>query len=380
MMSGPRITEPSSVSLLDELSHVFEHAPWAVTELSEAAHHVRYANPAFCQLIGKPVSEVIDKPFEALLPPDDHFREILDRVSRTGVAETHTTSEHSHAHPLLFSYSLWPVKADGRTAGVIVQVNETGQLHDTRQAISQALLLGALRQDRLVEVTTSANVRLETEIIRHRQRELDVRMLANEIAHRVKNNLQLVAALLGNERRKALPPWDEGYRATQDRIMAIAKLYDLMSQTSQGDMLDLQPYLTEIAKNLSASLLEGTGIRIVVDAAAIPVASRLCVPFGLLVNELTTNAIKHAFPDGAGLVTLALRMVDAEIELMVADDGIGAAATQLAAAPGKHGSDYVAIFVRQLGGTLAKSSTPGEGTTFRILFSPLSDQKSGHAG
>ena len=54
--------------------------------------------------------------------------------------------------------------ADGRTAGVMIQVNETGPLHETRQAISQALLLGALRQDELIEAADAANVQLQTEI------------------------------------------------------------------------------------------------------------------------------------------------------------------------------------------------------------------------
>src|SRR5690606_20509338 len=117
--------------------------------------------------------------------------------------------------------------------GVMIQVNETGALHETRQAISQALLLGALRQDELIEAADSANVQLQIGISESRQRENDAKMLMNEVAHRVKNNLAVVAALIGNEIRRTPAPWVQGYRAMQDRILAIAKLYDVMSQSSR---------------------------------------------------------------------------------------------------------------------------------------------------
>ena len=92
------------------------------------------------------------------------------------------------------------------------------------------------------------------------------------------------------------------------------------------------------------------------------------MPFGLLVNELATNALKHTFPGGLGLVTLALRRIGNEIELSVTDDGVGMAAPGQGSAPGKHGSDYVAIFVRQIRGALVRSGPPGVGTTVRIRF------------
>ena len=59
-------------------------------------------------------------------------------------------------------------------------------------------------------------------------------MLTNEVAHRVKNNLAVVAALIADEIRRTPEPWVQGYRAMQDRIMAIAQLYDLLSQSSHS--------------------------------------------------------------------------------------------------------------------------------------------------
>lgn len=371
-MSTPKATDTISASSLVDLSGSFDQAPWAVIASSGETHIVRYANPAFCRLINKAQAEVIGRPFDGLAPHTDECLPLLDRVYRTGAAVSYTAEEQAVPCPLFFSYTLSPVIADGQTAGVMIQVNETGPLHETRQAISQALLLGALRQDALIEAADSANVQLQTEIGERTRLEHEAKMLTKEVAHRIKNNLQIVVALVANEIRRTPAPWVQGYRAMQDRIVAIAQLYDLISQSSRGHAVPLDVYLTEIARSLSASLLGDTsGIRIVVEAESREIDSERAVPFGLLVNELATNAVKHAFPDGVGLITLAVRRIGTEIELKVTDDGIGVAAKSGGSTPGKHGSDYVAIFVRQLQGALARSAAPGAGTTVSIRF-PLS--------
>ena len=85
------------------------------------------------------------------------------------------------------------------------------------------------------------------------------------------------------------------------------------------------------------------------------------MPFGLLVNELATNAIKHAFPKGTGRVALSARQVGDDLELVVADDGIGIQETDVTKSPEKRGGDYVAIFVRQLGGSIVTPESRGAG-------------------
>jgi two-component sensor histidine kinase len=153
----------------------------------------------------------------------------------------------------------------------------------------------------------------------------------------------------------------------QARIGAIAQLYDLISQTSRGRTIAVDAYLREIAKAMSASLLGNTlGIEIEVKAEPLEIEPERAVPFGLLVNELTTNAIKHAFPEGKGHIMLCVEQVGDQIELVVADDGVGMKDKDSAKGPEKRGSDYVAIFVRQLGGTIVPSASEGTGTIVRI--------------
>jgi two-component sensor histidine kinase len=205
------------------------------------------------------------------------------------------------------------------------------------------------------------------DITDRKQRERDALTLTNEISHRIKNNLQVIVGLIAFETKWAAAPCVQGYKSMQTRIGAIAQLYDLISQSSRGPAVAVDAYLREIARAMSASLLGNTsGIKIEVEAEALDLDPDLAVPFGLLVNELATNAIKHAFPGGTGRIVLSVERVGDQIELAVADDGIGMKEKHPAKIPEKSGADYVAIFVRQLGGTVVPSGQRDTGTIVRI--------------
>ena len=205
------------------------------------------------------------------------------------------------------------------------------------------------------------------DITDRKQREADAQMLTNEISHRIKNNLQLIVGLIAYEARSMVQPYVQVFSAMQARIGAIAQLYDLISQSSHGQTVAVDAYLREIAKTISASLLGSTsGIKLEVKAEALYVDPDRAVPLGLLVNELVTNAIKHAFPHGVGHVVLSAELVGDQIELTVADDGVGMKDKDAAKLPEKRGSDYVAIFVRQLGGRVVSPGSAATGTIVRI--------------
>ena len=205
------------------------------------------------------------------------------------------------------------------------------------------------------------------DITDRKQRERDALSLTNEISHRIKNNLQVIVGLIAYEAKWTAAPCVQGYKAMQARIGAIAQLYDLISQSSRGRTIAVDAYLREIAKNMSASLLGNmSGIDIEVKGEPLEIDPDRAVPFGLLVNELATNAIKHAFPDGTGHIMLCVEQIGDQIELVVSDDGVGKKEKDSTKGLEKRGSDYVAIFVRQLGGTIIPSGSEGTGTTVRI--------------
>lgn len=352
-----------------------EHAPLPMAMLAGARHIVRDINAALCRLIGKTKGDLVGKPFHDMLADSDECLMLLDGVYRTGKSAGPVAQKNSAPRSVFSSYAMWPVMADGLTVGVMIQVIETVPLHEKTLEMNEALMLGSLRQHALTAAADAANINLQIEIALREQSERDARMMTMEISHRIKNNLQLIVGLIGHEARRAAPLCVDGYTAMQARIGAIAELYDLISQSSRGQTVSVDAYLEEIAKTLSAGLLGNTsGIEIEVKAEALDIDPDRAVPFGLLVNELTTNAIKHAFPGGKGHVALCAQRIGDQIELTVTDNGVGVQIKDLPKTPGKHGSDYVAIFVRQLGGTIEMLGSEGTGTIARIRFPLLAVQ------
>lgn len=118
---------------------------------------VRYVNPAFCLLAGKSEEQLIGKAFSAVVPAGDEYLSLLDRVYRTGQAETHTGQERAASHLFYWSYAMWPVMAaDGCPAGILIQVTEGTSVHRQATAMNQALMLGSVRQHELTEAVEEA--------------------------------------------------------------------------------------------------------------------------------------------------------------------------------------------------------------------------------
>ena len=361
-------TKPASYSTSpgSQLS-CLDHAPSPMATVEGAMHTVRYINPAFCRLVDKTSGELLERPFATILQGMDGFLAPLDRVYRTGKPEFYTEQEFPVLGSSFSSYMMWPLMADDRPVGVIIQVIEASPLHEKTVAMNEALMLGSLRQHELTAVADASNIHLQEEIREREQRERDALMLTQEVSHRIKNNLQIIVILIAHEIKQAAAPCVQGYTAIQARILAIAELYGLMSRSSRGPTVAVGAYLGEIVRAMSESLLGDTsGITIEVKADALDIDPDRAVPFGLLANELVTNAIRHAFPDGTGRVVLTVERTGDQIEFTVADNGVGLTDQRSTNIANTHGHDYVAIFVRQLGGTIAVLGQEETGTTIRI--------------
>lgn len=191
-------------------------------------------------------------------------------------------------------------------------------------------------------------------------------MLAGELAHRIKNSLQIIAAFVAFELRDAPLVCVEGYQSMGSRISAVAQLYDQISRSADFGLVEVGAYLEGIAATLTSSLLgETSKIHIRVEAEPLAVTAEHAVMLGLIVNELATNAIKYAFPTGEGHIALGFGHRDGEVVLTVSDDGIGLVAASARSAGSKLGSRFLDAFTRQLGGTLAQTSSSA-GSTFTV--------------
>jgi PAS domain S-box-containing protein len=152
---------------------IAEHAPLPMATVEGAGHIVRYVNPAFCRLMDKSLEQLVGMPFCEILP--ERYLKLLDRVFRTGKPETHTEQEHSKPHAVFWSFTMWPVLADERPVGVMIQVTETAQFHEKTLAMNEALLLGSLHQHELTEAADSLNVQLRSEITERKKVEIALR-------------------------------------------------------------------------------------------------------------------------------------------------------------------------------------------------------------
>lgn len=187
-----------------------------------------------------------------------------------------------------------------------------------------------------------------------------------EMDHRTKNNFQIVTSLLtlqaGRSRNAEVR---EALSEATERLKAIAAVYSALAPSSQGlATVRLQDQLGEICDQIRRGILpEAITLETELEPMLVPHETGIAV--GIVVNELVTNACKHAFDDRGGTIRVrAVRDGDKAARIEVADDGRGFAP----AAPGGRkglGTRLVAAFVTRAGGSSEVRSTP-EGTVHRI--------------
>jgi signal transduction histidine kinase len=149
-----------------------EQAPLPMALIEGGTHIVRYANPAFCFLTYKSRDELIAESFDDLVAKNDRSLTLLDQVFNTSRPASHMEEQHSRSHPLFWSYVMWPVLADDRPVGVMLQVIESAQLHEKTLAINEALILGSVRQHELTAAADASNELLQVEIGERKQVEV----------------------------------------------------------------------------------------------------------------------------------------------------------------------------------------------------------------
>lgn len=190
-----------------------------------------------------------------------------------------------------------------------------------------------------------------------------------EIQHRVKNNLQMITALIRVEARN-LPAGIESlpFDRLAGRIETLHLLYATLSEDESRQEIDLGGYLSQIASAVMRShAIEG--IRLDLKADVHLVSVNVALPVGLVVNELLMNALKHAFRgrDG-GTITLHCLTDDNGCRVLVADDGVGLPDGVEWPKPGKLGALIVQSMRENAKATLDFKSAPGQGTRVTIGF------------
>lgn len=193
-----------------------------------------------------------------------------------------------------------------------------------------------------------------------------------ELQHRVKNNLQMITALVRMEAR-SLPAGEAGERFERlaGRIGALSLLYETLLGRGLGDTVDLGAYLGLVAASVMRAH-SSDGVRLVTELDSWPVSINVAMPTGLVVNELITNTLKHAFVgrDG-GVITLSSTVDDAGCSIVVADNGIGLADGKTWPTPGRLGAAIARSLVENAQAEMKVTSEPGKGVRVSIFFARM---------
>lgn len=283
----------------DKFKHFLDHIPFAVA-VSELrpAELITYANLEFERLTGHPGADIQGKGWE----------DVTTRACGT---------------------------EDGRQLSEAIADEEDyiGEFHMTRDGATVAFdawsnIIEDDEGNAMFRLVALAEVgrRARTELgdLEQRIREKDT--LLRELQHRVKNNLQMITALIRLETRN-LPDDATGERFYRlaGRVDSLALLYQSLSDGVPGESVDLGVYLSQIASAvMKAHAVEGIRLDLKVDSW--PVSINIAMPTGLVVNELLTNSLKHAFSGRAGGTIILHSLVDdSGCRVIVADDGNGLA-------------------------------------------------------
>ncbi len=200
-------------------------------------------------------------------------------------------------------------------------------------------------------------------------------ILLKEIHHRVKNNMQVISSLLSLQSRHLQDPAAIAmFRESQHRIRSMALVHEKLYQSQDLSRIDFASYLENLLVYLfHAYPVNSRGVRLRTEVDNVTLDINTAIPCGLLVSELVTNALKHAFPDGGGgeiLVSLQPREGGRFI-LTVKDTGVGYPAGLDFRVAETFGMQLVSMLLQQLDGTIDMTAVPGAGTEFRVEFAPL---------
>jgi PAS domain S-box-containing protein len=328
----------------DPLAKILDLADDAIISIDDDQHIILF-NQGAEKIFGFSAEEVSGRSMDILLPEKlvaKHHQHIQDFAASSVVARRMGERQEIRARrkdgtEFPAEASISKVDVDGETMFTVI-------LRDVTERV-------------LVEERIRASLR-------------EKEALLKEIHHRVKNNLQVVSSLLGLQSRAvADPEMRKMFQESQDRIHSMALLHESLYQSQNLSQVDFPEYIRQLAAHLFHSYGVGVDrIHLRTDLDRLSLNLDAAMPCGLIINELISNSLKYAFPEGrSGEIRIELREhADGMARLVVADNGVGLRADIDWVNTRSLGLRLVRSLAEQLGGKIEVSSQAG--TEVRLAF------------
>lgn len=332
----------------ERFRRVVEHAPNGMLMTNQAGV-IEMVNTQTEQIFGYTREELLGQPIELLVP--ERFRTAHPKLRSS-------FHDAPGSRAMGAGRDLYGLRKDGSEVPVEIALNPV----ETREGVKVLSAVVDISDRKQKEKRIEAALKEKVTLL-------------GEIHHRVKNNLQIVHSLLDLQAAQIDDPVVKGMLVnSMHRVQSMAIIHQTLYQSENFSEVDLGSVLTKLVANVQSSyVIDPQHLRISVDAEPVLLSITKAIPCGLIVNELITNSLKHAFPHGAGgEITVVLKIVgDRRILLSVCDNGVGLKEDAQFEDTHTLGLELVTILADQLGGKLTvQRARP---TCFSIEF-PLSDE------
>ncbi len=294
-------------------------------------------NQATTDITGYNNTELIGNPVKYILPDEKNNLIFFDaEFESISNLETYIKSKNGALIPVLLSKSV--VKSDDSN------------------------ILGIVCID-----SNIANIKLAEHKIKSSLKEKEV--LLRELHHRVQNNLQIILSLINLQSNWIKDKDDlELFKESQSRVKTMAIIHENLYQSADFASINFEEYIQSLVSYL-LMYYSAEGIKMEINVKEIVLNMETAVPCGLIINELVSNSLKHAFPENTGKIKIELYPEGDCFTLIVGDDGIGIPPELDVKNPEKLGLQLVNSLTDQLEGKIEFNGT--DGTEFKINFKEL---------
>ncbi|HWQ19680.1 MAG TPA: PAS domain S-box protein [Methanotrichaceae archaeon] len=389
------LAEERQCSAHKQLLDIIEFMPDAIFVIDQDKKVVAW-NRAIEELTGVSKPEVIGRgsnayslPFsgqsgpmliDLLDEPDYKAASIYPIVDRKGdalLAEASMPDRHRGGEICIWAKASPLHDSQGRKIGAIELIKDITEIKKAKDELSDARVELENRVRERTRELKNSNEALIEEIQERKHAECMIRsslqekeVLLREVYHRVKNNLQIISSLLSLQSEyikdeKAI----EAFRESRNRIRSMSLIHEKIYRSQDLTKIDFVDYSRNLISALMAAYnIRKNAIEVRLNAEGVFLEIDKAIPCGLIINELVSNALKHAFNQSLrGVIKIELKSQgDNELVLIISDDGCGFPEEMDVSKSKSFGLKLVSTLVEQLKGTIDLHREGG--TQFRITF------------